>query len=209
MTLNRLTQIYLRSFRPRLNGLVAMLMYRGTNISFGKNFRCDSIPRILIDKEAKLTIADNVYLGRNVEVRCHMTSQITIEKGVKIDRSVRILSTNNAQILISEGSKIGLNSVLNGGDSITIGVNSMLSGFVYLQTSMHKFNNKDFSMREQGYKHAPISLAEDTWLGAHTVIMPNVSLGKGSIAGSNSVVTKSFKEFSIIAGVPGELLKTR
>ena len=37
--------------------------------------------------------------------------------------------------------------------------------------------------------------------------MPGVRIGKNSIVGANSVVTKSFKNNSIIGGVPAKLIK--
>jgi acetyltransferase-like isoleucine patch superfamily enzyme len=41
------------------------------------------------------------------------------------------------------------------------------------------------------------------------VILPGVKLGEGCVVAANSVVTKSFEDFSIIGGVPAKLLKVR
>jgi acetyltransferase-like isoleucine patch superfamily enzyme len=43
----------------------------------------------------------------------------------------------------------------------------------------------------------------------HAVILPGVTIGKGSIVGAGSAVTKDGAPFSIVAGSPAKLLKRR
>lgn len=202
-------QYFLRDFRPRFYGLLTKLLYTGSNVKIAGSFRCDSIPRILIDKEARLEIGDSVELRRNVEIRVHGQSAVKIGQQVRIDRGVRILSANKSEINIADGVRIGLYSVLNGGDSIIIGAKSLISGFVYLQTSMHGFKSKEASVQEQGYEHAPVVLEADCWLGTHVVILPGVKLGQGVVVGSNAVVNKSAKAYKVLGGIPAKELKER
>ena len=66
------------------------------------------------------------------------------------------------------------------------------------------------SIIEQGYSHQPIEIGQDSWLGAHAVIMPGITLPKGTVVGSNAVVTRSpEQENSILAGVPAKEIKNR
>lgn len=204
-----MTQYYLRTFRPKLMAFITRLVYAGSNVSFGKNLKTDSIPRILIDKQCKLFIGDDVELRRNVEIRVHGTASLTIGNNVRIDRGVRLLAANAAQISIGSGTRIGLYTVFNGGDTITIGKKVLISGFVYLQTSMHGFKNKDINIQEQGYEHAPVTLADDAWLGTHVVVLPGVSIGQGAVVGSNAVVNKNIGNFEVVGGIPAKTLKTR
>lgn len=204
-----LVQYFIRDFRPKFYGRLTRAIYAGSNVHMAKGLRCDSIPRILIDKGAQLEIGANVELRRNVEIRVHGDSVCTIANNVRIDRGVRILSANKANISIETGVRIGLYSVLNGGDSIKIGKKSLISGFVYLQTSMHGFKSKELGVQDQGYEHAPVILQADTWLGTHVVILPGVTLGKGVVVGSNAVVNKSVEPYKVIGGIPAKELKER
>lgn len=204
-----MVQYFLRTLRPKFYGWLTKLIYRSRNVSFGSNLYCDSVPKILIDKTAKLSIGDNVQFRRNIEIRAHQNSKISIGNNVRIDRGVRLLSTNQAKISLNERVRVGLYTVFNGGDSITVGEGGLISGFVYLQTSMHGYTNKTISVQEQGYSHAPIELGNDTWLGTHVVILPGVVLSEGVVVGSNAVVNKSFEKFSVIAGMPARLIKER
>ncbi|MCZ4319934.1 acyltransferase [Aequorivita viscosa] len=207
--MNNLTQYYIRDFRPTFLGLLTRLVYFGSNIKIGNNFRTDSIPKIICDKKAKVEIGNDVEFRRSIELRAHNNSNIKIGSSTRIDRGVRILSTNNSIINIENGARIGLYSVLNGGDSITIGKKTLLSGFVYLQTSMHAFSSKKISIQDQGFIHSPVVLEDDVWIGTHAVIMPGVSLGTGSIVGSNAVVTKSVNNYEVVTGIPAKPIKVR
>lgn len=148
-------------------------------------------------------------LRRNVEIRVHGNSQIKIGNNTRIDRGVRILSTNKSAIQIEDEARIGLYSVLNGGDSITVGRKVLVSGFVYLQTSMHGYSNKDEFVQDQGYSHAPVILEEDCWLGTHVVVLPGIVIGKGAVVGSNAVVTKDVEPYHVVAGIPAKSIKER
>ena len=204
-----LTQYFLRNLRPRFYAWLTRMLYSGSRVNIGKGLRCDSIPRILIDKDAYLEIGDGVELRRNVEIRVHGSSETHLGNKVRIDRGVRILSANKSKITIEEGARIGLYSVLNGGDSISIGKKSLVSGFVYLQTSMHGYADKNSPVQDQGYDHAPVALEEDVWLGTHVVILPGVVMGKGSVVGSNAVVNRSVEPHTVVGGIPAKKLKIR
>ena len=84
----------------------------------------------------------------------------------------------------------------------------MISGFVYIQTSMHK-HDKDRFIKKQGFTHSSIVLGDDVWLGAHSTIMPSCNLKQGTIVGSNAVVTKSSHSNEILAGVPAKKINIR
>jgi acetyltransferase-like isoleucine patch superfamily enzyme len=195
--------------KPIILGRLYKVLFSNKNLIIGKNFKCDTFPKITLDKDAKIYLGDNLIFRRNVEIRTHQNSKLTIADNCRVDRGVRILSTNSSHIEISFGVRIGLYSVFNGGDSIFIGKNTLISGFVYLQTSMHNYFEQGKNIQEQGYTHKKIILGEDCWIGTHAVIFPGVNLKNKVIVGSSSVVNKSFEENSIIAGSPAKIIKKR
>lgn len=190
-------------------GYVYGTLYGHVALQIGRRLSADTFPEVTITDEAQVSIGDDVTLRRNVEIRAHGRAKIIIEDGVRIDRGVRILAANDAVVHLKEGCRLGLYSVLNGGDSITVGRKCLISGFVYLQTSQHRFDQQGVAMRDQGYVHEPVVLEDDVWLGTHVVIMPGVTMGSGSIAGSNAVVTKSVPAGDVVGGVPAKTLTSR
>ena len=43
----------------------------------------------------------------------------------------------------------------------------------------------------------PIIIEEDVWIGINSVVLPGVTIRKGTIIGANSVVTKSTGEYEV------------
>ena len=54
-----------------------------------------------------------------------------------------------------------------------------------------------------------IVIEDDVWLGTGVIIMPNVTIGKGSIVGAGSVVTKNIPPMTISFGVPAKPRRKR
>jgi acetyltransferase-like isoleucine patch superfamily enzyme len=200
---------FINSRKPRIKGFLFKLLFSSKRIKVGKQFRCDTFPTMIINKGCRLEIGDNVLFRRNVELRAHGNSKIIIRNNIRIDRGVRLLAANDSKILLENGVGIGLYSVLNGGDSITLGEKVLLSGFIYIQTSKHNQEKGKGFIRDQGFTHAPVVVEKDVWLGAHVMIMPGCILEEGAIVGSNSVVTKSVKSFDVVGGVPAKFIKER
>jgi acetyltransferase-like isoleucine patch superfamily enzyme len=196
----------LKRFYPSFLGQLVKLLISNKQLIIGSNFKCSSFPDFNITGNGKVIIGDNVVFKERVELRSHNDAEVRIGNQVKLDREVRLLACNQSLITINEKVRIGIGTVLNGGDSITIGANSLVSGYCYLQTSMHRYE-ADATLLSQGYDHGKIEIGADNWLGAHVVVFPNVSLGDRCVVGSNAVVTKSFEERNVIGGIPAKNIK--
>ena len=53
----------------------------------------------------------------------------------------------------------------------------------------------------------PVIIHDDVWIGEMVSVLPGVEIGKGSIIGANSVVTKNVSAYCIVAGNPAKLIK--
>lgn len=53
---------------------------------------------------------------------------------------------------------------------------------------------------------AKVVLEDDVFIGACAIIMPNVVIGKGSIVGSGSVVTRDVEPYTVVAGNPAKFI---
>lgn len=65
-------------------------------------------------------------------------------------------------------------------------------------------------MYKQGLRFFPITIENDVWFGFNCVVLGGTKIGKGSIIAANTVVIPNeYDSFTIIAGVPGKVVKKR
>ncbi|GAA4348877.1 acyltransferase [Kangiella taiwanensis] len=178
----------------------------GKRLVIGKKVVFKSLPTLIISKDSSIVLSEEVIIGKMVELRATRGSTLILGKFVKLDTLVRVIATNKADIVIGDFTRVGIGSVFNGGGKINIGNNTLISGYVYIQTSMHNYLGDD-KIQNQGYSYGDIIIGDDSWIGVHAVIFPDVVLGEKVIVGSNSVVNKSFSKHCVIAGAPAERIR--
>jgi acetyltransferase-like isoleucine patch superfamily enzyme len=54
-----------------------------------------------------------------------------------------------------------------------------------------------------------ISVEDHVWIGARSVLLPGVTIGKGAVLGAGCVVTRDVAAWSIVAGSPAKVIGTR
>jgi len=54
-----------------------------------------------------------------------------------------------------------------------------------------------------------VTIEDDVWVGARAVILRGVRIGRGSVIGAGSVVTKSVPPYAIVAGNPARVVRFR
>ena len=90
------------------------------------------------------------------------------------------------------------------GDYTRIGLGNTLIGPVRIG------NHQDAEklIDEQGVSTQPVTIEDDVWIGANSVILPGVILGKHSVVAAGSVVSRSIPAYSICAGCPAKVIKS-
>lgn len=56
-------------------------------------------------------------------------------------------------------------------------------------------------------KTQKIIIEDEVWIGANVTILPGIKVGKCSVIGAGSIVTKDVPEYSIVAGIPAKVIK--
>lgn len=57
----------------------------------------------------------------------------------------------------------------------------------------------------KGYTRGSVRIGAYTFVGAGSVILPGVTIGKGCLIGTGTLVTKSVPDYSIVVGSPGQV----
>ena len=97
----------------------------------------------------------------------------------------------------------------DGGGKITIGNDVMIGPMTILRAANHNFKDPMIPIRDQGHTGGHICIEDDVWLGASVVVLANVTIGKSSVIGAGSVVTKNIPPYSVAVGNPTKVIRTR
>lgn len=114
---------------------------------------------------------------------------------------------------------IGLNCQLNdavhiaAADSIMIGDDVLIASRVFITDLNHgsysgvEHSHPDSICRERALHTKPVVIESNVWLGEGVVVLPGVNIGKASIIGANSVVSRDIPANSIAVGNPARVIK--
>ena len=139
-------------------------------------------------------------IGKSVRVFLARRVSPHIGRGVNIERGAYVFPDT----VLGDGSGIGVNCEICRG--LTIGRNVMMGPECLFYSNNHRFDRS--KKRFEGYTEIrPISLEDDVWLGRRVIVMAGVTIGRGSVVGAGSVVTKDIPPYSLAAGNPAVVKK--
>ena len=88
---------------------------------------------------------------------------------------------------------------------VTLGDRVTISPRVTLVVSSSPNNSK---LREiYPRKIGRITIEDDAWIATGAIILPGITIGKMSVVGAGSVVTKDVPPFTVVGGVPAKVIK--
>lgn len=102
---------------------------------------------------------------------------------------------------------------LSGYGSITLGHGSVLSENVCLLTHDYSLDRvapmyENVAVDEELYRTDPVRVEDYAFIGMNAMVLPGVCVGKYSIVGAGSVVTKDVPGGVVVAGNPARELST-
>jgi carbonic anhydrase/acetyltransferase-like protein (isoleucine patch superfamily) len=93
---------------------------------------------------------------------------------------------------------------IQGGNGIEIGEDTLFGPGVKIISANHNLTNL-----KQWEPASPVIIGERCWIGANTVILPEVVLGDDVVVAAGAIVTQSYPAGAIVAGTPAKLIKFR
>jgi virginiamycin A acetyltransferase len=146
----------------------------------------------------------------------HLFGNISAELGCKLFDVTCGGNIKLGRFVSLNGPGTRISSRLHG---IEIGSFSSIASNVIIQEDYHRvdkvstyFMNQNIfknGITEDVYSKGKIKIEEDVWIGSNSVILSGVTIGRGSIIGAGSVVTKDIPRYSIVAGNPARVIKKR
>lgn len=114
---------------------------------------------------------------------------------------------NNAMgdIVIGNNCRVGISTLVLGPielkDNVNIAQHVVLLGFD------HDYQDIVSEPHKQKILTQKIVLNENVWIGANSVILPGISVGRNSLIGAGSVVTRDVPPYCAAVGNPARIVK--
>lgn len=87
--------------------------------------------------------------------------------------------------------------------------NVLIASNVFITSENHGINPEEsISYAKTPLEGKPVYIGEGSWIGEKAMVMAGVTLGKRCIVAAGAVVTKSFPDYSMVAGVPAKRIKS-
>ncbi|UJO17267.1 Maltose O-acetyltransferase [Fulvia fulva] len=149
---------------------------------------------IIGDKTPLPPPADNEEADENLFAEdAWVEPPIHIDYGTNVEVGDNVFINFNCTILDTCKVKIGARTLIGSSVSLYAGGHPLDPG-VRNGTKGPEFGGE-------------IVIEEDCWLGGSVIVLPNVTIGKGSTVGAGSVVTKDVPPYSVVVGNPARVIK--
>ncbi len=114
---------------------------------------------------------------------------------------------NNAvgDLHIGHHSRVGLHNTIIG--PVRIGNHVNLAQGVVVSGLNHNFQDPTKRIDEQGVSTSQITIGDDVWIGANSVITAGVTIGTHCVIAAGSVVTNDVPDNTLVAGCPARVIK--
>lgn len=112
------------------------------------------------------------------------------------------------EVIIGNDVYIGVFCQIHCLTKVVIGDGVVFSDHVYVSDVAHGMDpDKGLIMKQPIYSKGGVVIGSGSFVGFGASIMPGVHLGAHCIVGARSVVTRSFPDYSMVAGAPAKLIK--
>jgi acetyltransferase-like isoleucine patch superfamily enzyme len=107
-------------------------------------------------------------------------------------------------LTIGSFTRINRDCCLDARGGLSIGDNVSISLETMILTAAHVVDDPAFPVENR-----PVVVEDHVYIGARALIMPGVTLGRGSVVAAGAVVTRDVEPLAIVAGVPAREIGTR
>jgi len=155
----------------------------------------------------------------SIQYPCRLDRQVASQ--IKLGKRVTVLKDawlnvlpdgdHEPKLILDDDCSIGARSVISAKNSIHLEHDVILATTVLIQDHNHAYEDITLPIRTQGVTAGGrIRIEQGCWIGKGAAIVCNegeLVIGRNSVIGANSLVTRSFPPYSVIVGNPGRLAR--
>ncbi|MBC7252223.1 MAG: acyltransferase [Anaerolineae bacterium] len=170
-----------------------------------------------IESHVRLCIPANIHLGRNVYLD-YGTYLHACPQGIFIGDDTFVMHGSELHVynfrgLSQSGIWVGRNcfigefSLIRGQGGVHIGDYVLLAPRVQLLAVDHLYEDVTRPVIEQGIRGRGITIEDGAWIGGGAIVLDGVRVGRNSVVGAGSVVTRDVPPYTVAVGAPARVIK--
>lgn len=161
----------------------------------------DVLPRQTLSRAMQRYVVRRI-LGPRGRVAAWRALGCHIEPGVRLGPGTRMRKPENVRI--GSGTAIVGVTWIDAWNTVTIGRRCLLNDQIDLLTGSHDVDSPHFTG-----KSAPILIGDYAWLPLRIVVLPGVTIGRGAVIATGSVVVTDVNELTVVGGNPARVIGKR
>ena len=175
----------------------ARLLFAANGIRWGKGWHLYGLPIIQKHRRSEMYIGPGLSLRSSVSSNPlgpnHRVILCTWQAGAVLEIGDNFAMTGGS-VCAAERVKIGSN--------VAVGANCTI-----VDTDFHPLNPDLRRQSPQVANTDPILIEDDVFIGMNCLILKGVRIGRGSVIGAGSVVTKDVPACVVVAGNPAHIIR--
>lgn len=171
----------------------------------------------LILASRDLTRLYNQTESRNSKRRQQLLKELFGGMGNNVNIDGPFFCDYGKHIFLGNNVIININCTFIDCNKIEIGNNVLIASHVQIYTATHPVSPKERLVSDWKENSGtpyfrtyalPVKIEDNVWIGGGVIILPGVTIGRNSVIGAGSVVTKSIPENSVAFGNPCRVIRT-
>lgn len=167
-----------------------LFRYPVYKLMFGKIGASSRLICAKVDGHSRIFIGSKVYINDRGWLACE---PLTGDK--------------HAKLSIGDGTYIGRFCHIYATANIEIGKKVLMADKVYISDNLHSYENIELPVMDQPIKQTKaVSIGDGAWLGENVCVI-GASVGRNTVIGANSIVTKDIPDLCVAVGSPAMIIK--
>jgi acetyltransferase-like isoleucine patch superfamily enzyme len=173
-------------------GLERRLWYIVNKPQFKKLGQRSFIYKPLLLTPSSITVHDNVFVYFNARIE-----GITSYEGVDY----------SPEIILDDNCTVQQNIHLTCAKRVYIGKHTAIAANVTITDIHHPYEDISIPIEKQRLLVDPVSIGSGCKIYNNAIILPGTTIGKHCTIGANSVISGNIPDYSVVAGIPGRIIK--
>jgi maltose O-acetyltransferase len=184
----------------------------------GQQFNtADQEIQALIHRARRLTREYNITASEDASNRKRILSELLSRVGNNVNIDTPFYCDYGKHISLGNNVIININCTFVDCNMIEIGNNVLISSNVQIYTATHPVEMQE-RLVEGWVEHEetpyfrtyalPVKIEDNVWIGGGVIILPGTTIGRNSVIGAGSIVTKSVPENSVAFGNPCRVVRS-